>query len=60
MTQTTTPGTARAALSSNDATFAPNRGGRATSTVSIFGSRISMVNWAVPFALLALSSRATA
>ena len=55
----TTPDTARAAVSSTDATLPPNRDGRATSTVSIPGSRMSIVNWAVPLALIALSSRWT-
>jgi hypothetical protein len=55
----TTPFTFSAAVASNDAGFAPKRGGCATTTVSMPGSWMSIVKIALPVVLSALSRRAT-
>src|SRR5580692_11639384 len=47
-TTSTTPGTALAAVASNDLTVAPNCGGRCSTATSIFGNVTSSVNCAVP------------
>ena len=55
-----TPGTASAAVASNDLTFPPNAGGRATTAWSIPGRRTSRPYSAAPRAIAALSTRSCA
>ena len=56
-TTDTTPGTALAAVASNDFTFAPKRGGRCSSATRMPGTVVSSVKCAVPFDLADASTR---
>jgi hypothetical protein len=60
VTTSVTPFTARAALSSTDATLPPKRGGWATTAVSMPGSFTSCVKIALPFVFDTLSTRGAA